>query len=104
MSDGTLILALFAGIGDLFLDLTLKKPSENQCFWFRTLKNLRKINAFALPKHLATLESPLGPPRPKNYISQTPDPPPKRPLCYFMYDFAKHLRFRLFFPKFLNRF
>ena len=38
--------ALFAGIGDLFLALTFKKPKENQCFWLRTLKNLRKINVF----------------------------------------------------------
>ena len=29
-----------------------------------------------------TLGAPLGPPRPKKNISQTPDPPPKRPLCY----------------------
>ena len=27
-----MILALFAGIGDLFLALTFKKPKENQCF------------------------------------------------------------------------
>ena len=36
MSNPTMILALFAGIGDLFLALTLKKPKENQCFWLRT--------------------------------------------------------------------
>ena len=52
-----MILALFAGIGDLFLALTLKKPKENQCFWLRTLKNLRKINVFALPEHLVTLKN-----------------------------------------------
>ena len=57
-----MILALFAGIGDLFLALTLKKPKENQCFWLRTLKNLRKINVFALPEHLVTLGAPLGTP------------------------------------------
>ena len=50
-----MILALFAGIGDLFLVLTLKNPKENQCFQLRTLKNLRKINVFALPEHLVTL-------------------------------------------------
>ena len=47
--------ALFAGIGDPFLGLTLKKPKENQCFWLRTLKNLRKINVFAFPEHLEPL-------------------------------------------------
>ena len=50
-----MILALFAGIGDLVLALTLKKPKESQCFWLRTLKNLRKINVFAFPEHLVTL-------------------------------------------------
>ena len=48
----TILWALFAGIGDPFLALTVKKPKENQCFWLRTLKNLRKMNVFALPKHL----------------------------------------------------
>ena len=67
MDESTMILALFAGIGDLFLALTFKKPKENQCFWLRTLKNLRKINVFALPEHLVTLGAPLGSPRPKNY-------------------------------------
>ena len=67
MSDCTMILALFAGIGDLCLALTLKKPKENQCFWLRTLTNLRKINVFALPEHLVTLGAPLGSARPKNY-------------------------------------
>ena len=55
---------LFPGIWDPFLSQTLKKPKENQCFWLRTLKNLRKINVFALPEHLVTLGAPLGPPRP----------------------------------------
>ena len=32
----TILLALFAGIGDPFLALTVKKPKENQCFWLRT--------------------------------------------------------------------
>ena len=32
MSDSTMISALFAGIGELFLTLTLKKPEENQ-YW-----------------------------------------------------------------------
>ena len=62
----------FAGIGDLFLALSLKKPKENQCFWLRTLKNLRKINVFALPEHLVTLGAPLGPPRPKNIYHKLP--------------------------------
>ena len=31
MDDSTMILTLFAGIGDLFLALTLKKPKENKC-------------------------------------------------------------------------
>ena len=83
MNDSTMILALVARIGDLFGALTLKKPKENRCVWLRTLKNLKKINVFAVPEHLVTLGAPLGPPRPKNYISQTPDPPPKRPLRYF---------------------
>ena len=61
MSDSTMILALFAGIGDLFLALNLNKPKQNQCFWLRTLKNLGKINVFALPEHLVTLGAPLGP-------------------------------------------
>ena len=60
----TILLALFAGIGDPFLGLTLKKPKENQCFWLRTLKNLRKIDVLAFPEHLVTLGAPLGPPRP----------------------------------------
>ena len=60
----TMILALVPGIWDLFLDLNLKKPKENPCVWLRTLKNLRKINVFALPEHLVTLGAPLGPPRP----------------------------------------
>ena len=47
-----MVFALFAGIGDLCLGLTLKKPKENQCFWLRALKNLKKINVFALPEHL----------------------------------------------------
>ena len=51
----TILWALFAGIGDPFLGLTLKKPKENQYFWLRTLKNLRKINVFALPEHLEPL-------------------------------------------------
>ena len=50
----TMIWALFPGIGDLFLALNLKKPEENQCFWLRTFKNLRKINVFAFPEHLAS--------------------------------------------------
>ena len=81
MRDSAVILALFDGIGHLFLALTVEKPEGNHCFWLPTLKNLRKINVFAVPGHLVTLGAPLGPPRPKNYISQTPDPPPKRPLC-----------------------
>ena len=32
MSDSTMISALFAGIGELFLTLTLKKLEENQ-YW-----------------------------------------------------------------------
>ena len=63
----TMNLALFPGIGDPFFSQTLKKPKENQCVWLRTLKNLRKINVFALPEHLVTLGAPLGSPRPKNY-------------------------------------
>ena len=68
----TILLALFAGIGDPFLGLTLKKPKENQCFWLRTLKNLRKINVFAFPEHLVTLGAPLGPPRPKKIYHKLP--------------------------------
>ena len=63
----TMNLALFPGIGDPFFSQTLKKPKEKQCVWLRTLKNLRKINVFALPEHLVTLGAPLGSPRPKNY-------------------------------------
>ena len=33
----------FKRIGDPFLALTVKKLKENQCFWLRTVKNLRKI-------------------------------------------------------------
>ena len=36
----------------MLLASNLKKPKENQCFWLRTLKNIRKMNVFALPKHL----------------------------------------------------
>ena len=32
----TILWALFAGIGDPCLALTVKKPKENQCFWLRT--------------------------------------------------------------------
>ena len=56
----TMNLALFPGIWELFLDLNLKKPKENQCVWLRTLKNLRKIRVFAFPEHLVTLGAPLG--------------------------------------------
>ena len=44
----------------MFLASNLKKPKENQCFWLRTLKKLRKMNVFAIPKHLVTLGAPLG--------------------------------------------
>ena len=50
-----MILELFPGIRDPFFSQTLKKPKENQCVWLRTLKNLRKIDVFALPEHLVTL-------------------------------------------------
>ena len=30
----------------MFLVSNLKQPKENQWFWFRTLKNLREINVF----------------------------------------------------------
>ena len=33
----------------MFLASNLKKPKENQCFWLRNLKNVRKINVFAPP-------------------------------------------------------
>ena len=46
MSDSTLILKLFAGIGDLFLALTLKKHKKNHGFWSRTFKNMRNIFFF----------------------------------------------------------
>ena len=62
MDDSTLILALFAGIGDLFLALTIEKHEENQCVGLRALKNLRKIIVFALPEHLVTLGASLGTP------------------------------------------
>ena len=51
----------------MFLASNLEKPTE--------------IDVFAFPEHLVTLGAPLGPPRPKKNISQTPDPPPKRHLC-----------------------
>ena len=56
-----MVLALFAGIGDPCLGLTLKKPKENQCFWLRALKNLRKICVFALPGHLVDPGVTIGP-------------------------------------------
>jgi len=36
-------LALFARIWGLFFGPTSEKHKENQCFWYRTLKKLRKI-------------------------------------------------------------
>ena len=57
----TILLALFAGIGDPFLALTLKKPKENQCFWLRTLKNLRKIYVFAFPRASGDPGGTIGP-------------------------------------------
>ena len=57
----TILLALFAGIGDPFLALTLKKPKENHCFWLRTLKNLRKTSVFAFPRASGPM-GPMGPP------------------------------------------
>ena len=53
----------------MFLASNLEKPKENQY-------------VLAFPEHLVTLGAPLGPPRPQKNISQTPDPPPKRHLCY----------------------
>ena len=67
-----MILELFPGIRDPFFSQTLKKPKENQCFWLRTLKNLRKINVFAFPEHLVTQGAPLGLPRPKNIYHKLP--------------------------------
>ena len=77
----TILLALFSGIGDPFLALNLKKPKENHCFWLRTLKNLRKTFVFVFPRASGDPGGTIGPTTPKKYISQTPDPPPKRPLC-----------------------
>ena len=90
-----MVLALFTGIGDASLGLTLKKPKENQCFWLRALKNLRKINVFALPGHLVDPGVTIGPTTAQvarrwaklgmsrregtahrqNLYTQTPDPP-----------------------------
>ena len=78
----TILLALFSGIGDPFLALTLKKPKENHCFWLRTLENIRKTFVFVFPRASGDPGGTIGPTTPKKYISQTPDPPPKRPLCY----------------------
>ena len=67
-----MILVLFAGIGDICLALTLKKPTKNQCVWLRTLTtNLRKNNAFALPEHLVTLGA-WGTAHRQNLYTQTP--------------------------------
>ena len=63
----TILLALFAGIGDPFLALTLKKPKENHCFWLRTLKNLRKTFVFAFSRASGDPGAPLGPPRPSSW-------------------------------------
>merc|ERR1711953_249946 len=57
----TIPLALFAGIGDPFLALTLKKPKENHCFWLRTLKNLRKTFVFAFPRASGDPGGTIGP-------------------------------------------
>ena len=69
--------------------LALKKPKENHCFWLRTLKNLRKTFVFAFPRASGDPGGTIGPTTPKKYISKTPDPPPKRPLCYAPYEFTK---------------
>ena len=61
-------------------------------FLASNLENLRKINVFALPKHLVTLGAPLGPPRPKKNISRTPDPPPKRRHQRGCREAARHQR------------
>ena len=57
----TILWALFAGIGDPFLALTVKKPKENQCFWLRTLKNLRKTFVFAFPRASGDPGGTIGP-------------------------------------------
>ena len=68
----TILLALFAGIGDPFLGLTLKKPKENQCFWLRTLKNLRKTFVFAFPRASGDPGGTIGPTTPKKlYITNS---------------------------------
>ena len=68
----TILLALFAGIGDPFLALTLKKPKENQCFWLRTLKNLRKTFVFVFPRASGDPGGTIGPTTPKKiYITNS---------------------------------
>ena len=68
----TILLTLFSGIGDPFLALTLKKPKENQCFWLRTLKNLRKTFVFAFPRASGDLGGTIGPTTPKKlYITNS---------------------------------
>ena len=68
----TILLALFAGIGDPFLALTLKKPKENHCFWLRTLKNLRKTFVFAFPRASGDPGGTIGPTTPKKlYITNS---------------------------------
>ena len=47
-SDSSMNLTHFAGKWGLFLGPTREKSKQNQCFWLRTLKNLRKINDFCL--------------------------------------------------------
>ena len=67
-----ILLALFAGIGDPFLALTLKKPKENHCFWLRTLKNLRKTFVFAFPRASGDPGGTIGPTTPKKlYITNS---------------------------------
>ena len=72
MAYFTILLALFAGIGDPFLALTLKKPKENHCFWLRTLKNLRKTFVFVFPRASGDPGGTIGPTTPKKlYITNS---------------------------------
>ena len=66
----TILLPLFARIGDPLLALTLKKPKENHCFWLRTLKNPWKTFVFAFPRASGDPGGTIGLTTPKKlYVS-----------------------------------
>ena len=68
MTDSTMILALFPGIGDLFLALTLEKPKEN-LFLASNLKKHVENQCFCSPEHMVTLG---GTAHRQNLYTQTP--------------------------------